>query len=813
MRWLHISDIHFNMKGYDSKNIQKKLLTKLQELDIQMQFILITGDCLFRFGEGTMDQTAVISFIKDIAKACKCAYKKVYICPGNHDVDRENSIRNNLISEIRENKADFSLNYPNLCRYGHDRFQIIHKGVTSYDYEPYKIFAPRNEKYRIISIDSCLLSKDKMDCQNLMVFNEKIYEIGKKIKDDDRINLLIMHHGIEFFKLTDARKFVHWVEDNNIDVICCGHTHRAAVNTYDDLERDIKQFTAGAIVADDYAIPSFFICESSDLNIEINFLLYTYTIDTENWALDNQLLRKFRNGNYVYELPRLKNKVITSNESNILKCKTTIDEFNFAYIKKYGSNKIYSNKHEGYEKFDSWKIVHSLIDVKINYVKALELTHQVIEKITSDDFITLNSLLSSEELRDIVYDTIIHYNISLKENEYDISCCASRYARKYSRNKEIRVIDRYGRYEKLNHLYIKNTLLKNVMDFVTDNKVFYEKIFRNELSRMADAVLDFLKNMEIFEIREEALLELVKEYITQKPHPWLVNGNRKHLLSYHKKQGINHIQNLQDGKKQTIITQMEAAYHICSAFLVQYDDYVGCTETSPITILAKAINNMFNKDQENTIMLPMQKFQIIQLKKDLESHEIKFADFVNNVNILNRNIVIAQKISLNETKDALLELWGMLIKLEGKINKTILIEQSIDRVRDIFISAKGFVVKANLRELSNCFWVEPNWEKYEIHQQHLGKQMLVCVLLGMDDVQKIYKYLYMQNRRENITEIVFVLENYLTFTSEDRKEIRATFKGKYLRCIFIQEENFKQISNEQGWRNVFYKVLEKSRIS
>lgn len=95
-----------------------------------------------------------------------------------------------------------------------------------------------------------------------------------------------------------------------------------------------------------------------------------------------------------------------------------------------------------------------------------------------------------------------------------------------------------------------------------------------------------MKNMGIFEIREKALLELVKEYITQKPHPWLVNGNRDKLITYHKEQGINHIQDLQDEKKQTIITQMEAAYHICSAFLVKYDDYIGCTETSPITILA-----------------------------------------------------------------------------------------------------------------------------------------------------------------------------------------------------------------------------------
>lgn len=811
MRWLHISDIHFNMKGYDSKKIQEQLIVKLQELNIQMDFILITGDCLFKFGEGVIDLTAVINYIKDIANACKCSYKKVYICPGNHDVDRENTARNSLINEIRENKMDFSSNYQILCGYGHDRFQIIHKGVTSYNYEVYKIFSPKNELYRIVSIDTCLLSKDKEDHQKLKVFNEKIHEIGKKIKNDKRVNILIMHHGIESLELADAKKFEHWVEDNNIDIVCCGHTHRAAVNSYDDLERDVKQFTAGAIVVDDYAIPSFYICEWFESNMQIEMSLYTYAIRIENWEIDNHLLRKFKDGKYVYELSR--HKTIENDKSPILKCKTTIEEFNAKYQKKFGDNRIYSNKHEGYEKFNSWKIVRSLIEVEVSYNRALEITYQVIEKITDQKFLSINNILSSEELRDVVYDTIIHFQPSPMESEYNISCWASRYARKYSRNKEIIVFGKYGNCEKLNYYYIKNTLLKNVIDSVTHNKIFYEKIFRNELTRMSESVLDFLKNMGIFEIREEALLELVIEYITQKPHPWLVNNNRDKLIEYHKEQGINHIHDIQSGREQTIITQMEATYHICAAFLAQYDDYIGCTETSPITILAKAVNNITNKEQSNIVILPMQKFQVIQLKKDLEYHGIKFEDFKKNINLLNKNIVVSHKVSLKETKEALIELWGILTKLEEPINILNGSQIGVERVRNIFISARGFVVKSNLRELLNCFWVEPNWEKYEIQQQHLGKQILICVLENIDYVDKVYQYLYVQNRRETITEIVFVLKDYSTFNSETRKKIRDVFKRKYLRCIFIQEENFNQISEKQGWRKIFYRILEISKIS
>lgn len=842
MRWLHLSDIHFNLKGYDAKNIQDQLLIKLKELNLKMDFILITGDCLYKFGEDSWDSRSVIKYIKDIANACECPYKKVYLCPGNHDIDRGNSARNDLIDAIRNGEKDFSENFESLFRTGHDRFQIIYHGVTSNDYEPYMVSAPNKEQYRIISIDSCLLSKDNEDCQKLKVFNEKIYDIGKKIKNDKRINILIMHHGIENLELADARKFEHWVEDNNIDIVFCGHTHRAAVNSYDDLTRDIKQFTAGAVVVDDYAVPSFYICEYSDVKIQIDMSLYTFAEKTEKWILDNQLLRKFGDGKYVYELSRHKNLIIEDTELIIQVYLDEDDEHTDAedvsalsdadeptkpdanasqllevkliskYLNKYGSDRIYSNKHDGYEKFDFWKMIDALIEVGMSYIKASEIACEVIQNITSDEFQSKEDILSSEELKDAVYETIIHHQATKAESEYEISCWASRYARKYSRSQEIMVTSKYGVQYKLNYEYIKNTLLKNVIDAITNNEIFYEKIFRKELTRMAEDVLGFLKKMGVFEIREEALVELVKEYITQKPHPWLVNGNRDELVKYHKEQGIKHINDLQEESNQLLITQMEAAYHTCAAFLVQYDDYIGCTETSPITILTKSVNGFLNKNQEQ-LTLPMQKYQIVQMKKDFLCREMGFADFQKNISICYRNIVNAQKISLPETRDALINLWGMLMKLEEPPCNEEQVCSPVERVRSVFIGGRGFLVKANLRDLTNCFWVEPNWEEYEIRQQHLGKQILVCVLEDISEVKDIYCYLYDQNAKGSITEIAFVLKDYSVFNSENRKKIREQFKGKYLRCIFIQEEDFKQISDVQNWRTVFYKVLEISKIS
>ena len=814
MKWLHISDIHFNYKGYDTKKVKAMLLAKLKELDLTMDFILITGDCFYQYKGTNKEVEELVKYLKDIASLCHCDRKNIYICGGNHDMNRGDIYRNRIIDEIRENKKDFSVSYNDLCELGSEKFQGLHKTVTRRSYKSYDIIDRRDQKFRIISINSCLLSKDDDDYQKLKVCNDKLEEIGRKIKNDEKLNVLIMHHGIDCLDITDARKFEHWVEDSNIDVVYCGHTHRAAVETYNDIFRDVKQFTAGALVVDGYAVPSFYICEQDETGTEIVMNLYVYAKDSEIWVIDVQSLRKFKDGKYQYRLSRNNDSEIHNEKENILKCKTTIDYFNALYREFYGSEKIFSNKYEGYEDFNAWKIVYSLVEVGISYEQALDITYNVIKKITDKDFeiIDTDGVLSCDELRNVVYQTILECEPVDGKSEYELSCWASRYARKYSRNTEIIVLKEYGETEKLNYSYIKNNLLKEVMDKITGNTIFYEKVFKKELSRMSEDILSFLKNMGIFEIRYDSILHLIIEYVTQKPHPWIVNANREEIVKYHKNQCEGHILKLENGEKAVSISQTEAAYHICAAFLSQYDDYIGCSETSPIIILTKAVNSLGNKEQNRVSVLPMQKFQIIQLKKDIEERNMDFNEFKKNLNIVKTNIVDMKKVTLDETKKALIALWGILRKLEEAVPAKAS-SNEMEIVMDIFDRARGFVVKAPLRELKKCFWVEPNWEIYEITQQHLGKQMLVCLLENFANIDKIFSYLYEKKPRQSHDELVFVKNDFTSFSSEERKSVREKFHGKYNKCIFIQKEDFEKISEQNGWRDIFYSIVCTSRVS
>ena len=78
-------------------------------------------------------------------------------------------------------------------------------------------------------------------------------------------------------------------------------------------------------------------------------------------------------------------------------------------------------------------------------------------------------------------------------------------------------------------------------------------------------------------------------------------------------------------------------------------------------------------NEENMILnrLPMQKYQIIQLKKDLEKQSIDFKKFIAEINVVYDFIIDKQEVTNEKTKIALIDLWDMLRKLEQKIHTII----------------------------------------------------------------------------------------------------------------------------------------------
>ena len=202
MRIMHISDIHFNFENFRTSTLRKKLLSCVQEKDIKVDAIVITGDSIYKYGK----TDGCEKFLAELKKQTGCNKSNIYICPGNHDVDRDNVKRNQRIETIRNSKKDTKGRTDitaqladELMEVGYDRFSAFHYNVTGRKYKGFEVISRNRgeEKYRIININTCLLSKDDLDEGELRVCCSELEKLEKDIKNDNFVNILIMHHGFQ----------------------------------------------------------------------------------------------------------------------------------------------------------------------------------------------------------------------------------------------------------------------------------------------------------------------------------------------------------------------------------------------------------------------------------------------------------------------------------------------------------------------------------------------------------------------------------------------------------------------------------------
>src|ERR1700683_3702718 len=95
MLLLHISDIHFRYPLCDSdmdpdRPYRTRLIQDARDLATQLgsvDAILVTGDVAFC--GAPEEYVAALSWLTQLATACGCRLERIFVVPGNHDVDRK----------------------------------------------------------------------------------------------------------------------------------------------------------------------------------------------------------------------------------------------------------------------------------------------------------------------------------------------------------------------------------------------------------------------------------------------------------------------------------------------------------------------------------------------------------------------------------------------------------------------------------------------------------------------------------------------------------------------------------------------------
>lgn len=246
MIFLHITDFHFSKETkFQAEQIRlvDSFIDILRKNNVKVDCVFFTGDLVYS-GENLQDFFDAKSiFLDKISNQLNIDSSNVFICPGNHDVFRNQELDgiNMIVQDLsdndqvndfvtKQNKKSLIASLENLVNYNafqNDFYkthiekhgdQLIDGMFTTH------IREIDGKKVAITTINSAWRAIDsKTDSGNLLFPISYLHQAYEKIKDCD-LKVLLMHHPISDFKYWNAQK----MEDSifkDFHVLFSGHTH------------------------------------------------------------------------------------------------------------------------------------------------------------------------------------------------------------------------------------------------------------------------------------------------------------------------------------------------------------------------------------------------------------------------------------------------------------------------------------------------------------------------------------------------------------------------------------------------------------
>ena len=230
LHWVHLSDIHYTFKNFDTEVLREKLIDELIKINSRnrIDFIFITGDFTSRNKSYSED---LKNFISQILLKVNLSKANLFIVPGNHDLDREQEGRKELLSYIyqQDNPADI---FNNLKE---EQFKILINSQNAF-YNLYNEI--KGEKYQeddvhfLKPLDEKKTNIIHINTSWLCFENRKVFLGMDRLRkcfetlDKDYFNIVIGHHPEAEM---DSQQRLHLTElfkEFKIDMYLNGHSHK-----------------------------------------------------------------------------------------------------------------------------------------------------------------------------------------------------------------------------------------------------------------------------------------------------------------------------------------------------------------------------------------------------------------------------------------------------------------------------------------------------------------------------------------------------------------------------------------------------------
>lgn len=316
IRWLHLSDIHFNFKNYSSHSLRQDFLQRIESLAQTEPFthLFITGDilnCNQKADEGT------IKFVKDLITIMNIEKDQVIIVPGNHDHNRDISIT--VLEELyssKKNKTQAQIidelspddisnlmkSYDNFCDAYARIFADIHSDIPD---KPHSIIS--SDELSIIKLDTSWLDVDSDQENDYLRIGTRQLQLlltDNAEKLGGTISIAIGHHSLDDMLPEERTRVLDQFRRHSIEIYLCGHKHKPKVHYYKDY--NVVEFVApgGYIDNDGYSSGGYAL---GTIDTDADFYqAEVYRWNENNWYRETTLEETDVNGMFYFSTNQLK---------------------------------------------------------------------------------------------------------------------------------------------------------------------------------------------------------------------------------------------------------------------------------------------------------------------------------------------------------------------------------------------------------------------------------------------------------------------------------------------------------------------------
>ena len=258
IKWLHISDFHVRSGDpYDRDVVLGALVKSLAEYHRQGRspdLIFATGDIAHSGKPQEYDLAE--KFFDDLLSALNLPKNRLFVIPGNHDVDRDLGVGLARTLDSRE-QADKYFHpgrpQPHLAQklgaflQWHNRyFKDVRVALGDSTCGPVELVELNGHRLGILPINSALFCEDEQDHAKLWIgrrcLDSALAELNKLNAD---LKIALIHHPLEWLNPIEGSNIQAELE-SSVDILLRGHLHEARIESVASPEGEWLRCAAGA---------------------------------------------------------------------------------------------------------------------------------------------------------------------------------------------------------------------------------------------------------------------------------------------------------------------------------------------------------------------------------------------------------------------------------------------------------------------------------------------------------------------------------------------------------------------------------------